>query len=74
MTVSEEFFLPSTIASDAEAEKYKALVDKLKQLEAERDHWKANHDTRVEAARLLIERPDMLVERIKAANAEITGG
>ena len=66
MTVSEEFFLPSTIASDAEAAKYKALVDKLKQLEAERDHWKANHDTRVEAARLLIERPDMPLERVKA--------
>ena len=37
MTLSDEFFLPSTIASDAEAEKYKPLVDKLKQLEQERD-------------------------------------
>ena len=37
MTVSEEFFLPSTIASDAEAEKYKALGDTIRQLEAERD-------------------------------------
>ena len=44
MTVSDEFFLPSTIASDAEAEKYKALVDKLKQLEADRDQLAAQNE------------------------------
>lgn len=29
-------------------------------------HWKANHDNRVEAARVLIERPDMALERVDA--------
>jgi hypothetical protein len=35
-------------------------------LTAERDHWKANHDAQVQRARLLVERTDMPVERVKA--------
>ena len=35
-------------------------------LTAERDHWKANHDAQVQQARLLIDRVDMPVERVKA--------
>lgn len=35
-------------------------------LTAERDHWKANHDNRVRAAKLLTERTDMPMERIGA--------
>ena len=43
-----------------------AAMGEIEVLEQERDHWKANHDTRVEAARLLIERTDMPLERVKA--------
>ena len=32
----------------------------------DRDHWRANHDRRVEAARVLIERPDLPLERVDA--------
>jgi hypothetical protein len=39
---------------------------KLVAVTAERDHWKANHDNRVHAARLLTERTDMPMERIGA--------
>lgn len=53
-------------ASPLSEEALDILRSKNKQLEAERDHWKANHDNRVEAARLLIERTDMPLERVKA--------
>ena len=33
---------------------------------AERDHWKANHDNRVNAAKILMDRTDMPLERIGA--------
>lgn len=32
----------------------------------ERDHWKANHDNQVRRARILIERDDLPIERVKA--------
>ncbi|QJI10778.1 hypothetical protein GuL6_175 [Buttiauxella phage vB_ButM_GuL6] len=35
-------------------------------LAGERDHWKANHECEVSRARVLKERPDMPLERIKA--------
>jgi len=35
-------------------------------LRKERDHWKANHDAQVSRARLLIERTDMPLERVRA--------
>ncbi len=41
-------------------------VEIIERLKAERDHWKANHDNQVERARILIERPDLPVERVEA--------
>lgn len=38
----------------------------LAAMTAERDHWKANHDAQVQRARLLIDRQDIPVERVKA--------
>ncbi|WP_250519514.1 hypothetical protein [Caballeronia sp. NCTM1] len=35
-------------------------------LRKERDHWKANHDAQVSRARLLIERTDLPLERVRA--------
>lgn len=32
----------------------------------ERDHWKANHENQVKRARILMERPDMPIERVNA--------
>lgn len=32
----------------------------------ERDHWKANHDAMVRRARVLVERTDMPIERVRA--------
>ncbi|KVH64436.1 hypothetical protein WS89_03905 [Burkholderia sp. MSMB1072] len=32
----------------------------------ERDHWKANHDAQVQRARVLVDRPDMPLERVQA--------
>ncbi|WP_374424589.1 ead/Ea22-like family protein [Chromobacterium sp.] len=43
-----------------------ALLDRIAELERERDHWMANHDNQVQRARILIERPDMPLERVKA--------
>lgn len=33
---------------------------------AQRDHWKANHENQVRRARILMERPDMPIERVAA--------
>ena len=47
----------------------KKLVEEIRRLnkfEAESNHWKANHACEVERARVLKERPDMPLERIKA--------
>ena len=44
---------------------------RCKELECDVAHWKANHDNRVEAARLLIDRPDLPLERVKAYQAHI---
>jgi hypothetical protein len=41
-------------------------VQRIAELEKERDHWKANHDAQVERARVLVERTDMPVERTLA--------
>ncbi|WP_053074595.1 hypothetical protein [Chromobacterium sp. LK1] len=38
----------------------------LGRVQDERDHWKANHDNQVQRARILIERGDMPLERVKA--------
>ncbi len=42
------------------------LMAKIIDLERELQHWKANHDNRVEAARVLIERTDLPLERVTA--------
>ena len=42
-----------------------ALVE-IDRLRAEVQHWKANHDNRVEAARVLIERNDLPFDRVPA--------
>lgn len=41
------------------------LGKQLDTVTKERDHWKANHDNRVKAARMLIEREDLPVERVR---------
>ena len=43
-----------------------AMAAEREALIRDRDHWKANHDNQVDRARLLIERTDMPVERVKA--------
>lgn len=40
--------------------------EEIERLKKSRDHWKANHDNRVEAARVLIERTDLPLERVTA--------
>ncbi|NTX18036.1 hypothetical protein [Burkholderia cepacia] len=45
------------------AEKLEARVAEL---EKERDHWKANHDAQVQRARVLVDRPDVPLERVRA--------
>jgi hypothetical protein len=42
------------------------LTQRVAEPEKERDHWKANHDQQVERARVLVDRPDMPLERVKA--------
>lgn len=42
------------------------LQAQIKTLTAERDHWKANHTDQVQRARILIERTDMPMERVRA--------
>ncbi|SAL01544.1 hypothetical protein AWB80_08149 [Caballeronia pedi] len=39
-------------------------MQKCNEVATERDHWKANHDQRVSAARFLIERGDIPAERV----------
>lgn len=42
------------------------ILDAIEKLKAERNHWKANHDAQVQRARVLIDRPDIPLERVKA--------
>ena len=42
------------------------LLERLAAVTTERDHWKANHDNRVRAAKILMDRTDMPLERIGA--------
>lgn len=44
----------------------KKAADEIERLRAEVKHWKANHDNRVEAARVLIERNDLPFDRVPA--------
>lgn len=44
-----------------------AVANKAAEVPAkERDHWKANHENQVKRARILMERPDMPIERVNA--------
>ncbi|OWY39373.1 hypothetical protein CEK28_08625 [Xenophilus sp. AP218F] len=42
------------------------LATRIAELERERDHWKANYDNQVQRARILLERPDLPIERVRA--------
>ena len=42
------------------------LAERVKQLEAEVQHWKSNHDHMVERCAILRERHDLPVDRIPA--------
>lgn len=41
----------------------------LERVNKEAAHWKANHDAQVERARVLLDRPDMPLERVQAYHA-----
>ena len=43
-----------------------AVMEAIADYEKQIKHWKANHDNRVEAARVLIDRTDMPLERVNA--------
>ncbi|MEN7429207.1 hypothetical protein VA599_00530 [Chromobacterium sp. TRC.1.1.SA] len=47
-------------------DEYQRMAARITELERERDHWKANHDNQVQRARILVERPDMPLERVRA--------
>jgi DNA repair exonuclease SbcCD ATPase subunit len=53
-------------ALSREAKDYNELVDELSKVQADRDHWKANHDQMVARKALLEQRPDLPVDRIPA--------
>lgn len=53
-------------AANAEARFADEMADRAKKAEAEAAHWKANHATEVSRARILKERTDMPVERVRA--------
>ncbi len=44
------------------------LISKCEKLMKERDHWKANHDNQVSRARVLMDRPDLPIERVETYN------
>jgi cation transport regulator ChaB len=50
----------------ARAHSEQGSVQRIAELEKERDHWKANHDAQVERARVLMERTDVPLERTRA--------
>lgn len=53
-------------AYDEAAKTIAQLSDEVRNLKNEVAHWKANHATEVSRARILKDRPDMPVERVKA--------
>jgi chromosome segregation ATPase len=57
---------PRTDLSMTMAEVVKDLKRKLAAVTKERDHWKANHANRVAAAKVLIDRTDLPLERVRA--------
>jgi len=65
LMVKQELKAFKNIADDRLAQ-LNADRDQALKWKQERDHWKANHDNQVERARLLIERDDLPIERIRA--------
>lgn len=61
---------PAAVNKLGEAPTYQKELDGLRgriaAVEAERDHWKANHDIAVLRARVLVERGDIPLDRIRA--------
>lgn len=49
-----------------ESEEIKQLNMQLFAVTADRDHWRSNHDAQVQRARVLHDRPDLPLERVKA--------
>ena len=50
--------------TDGQTAEVEQLRKELHEMARDRDHWKANHDNRVAAAKFLTQRPDLPVERI----------
>lgn len=50
----------------ARGEAYNLMREAIEAVCKERDHWKANHDAQVQRARVLVDRPDMPLERVRA--------
>lgn len=66
LPASEQVGLDMWMAYCEKKERCEDLQDQVEALTAERDHWKANHDNQVKRARVLIERTDMPLERVRA--------
>lgn len=62
----EENACAHALAMKAGNSMLQAETERADKAEADRDHWKANHDNQVERARFLIERGDIPVERVRA--------
>lgn len=50
----------------ARGEAYNLMREAIEAICKERDHWKANHDAQVQRARVLVDRPDVPLERVRA--------
>jgi len=66
VTVFDETGLDELFCDGWQEEEIAKLRARGEELEKEVAHWKSNHDNRVEAARVLIDRADLPLERVKA--------
>lgn len=57
---------PKEKAQRLKDEELESLRSQVRHLQAERDHWKANHDEMVQRNRLLRSRSDLPLERLQA--------
>jgi hypothetical protein len=51
---------------DEQTEYEERLLKRAEKAEALALHWKANHDNQVKRARILMDRPDLPLERVRA--------
>jgi hypothetical protein len=51
---------------DEQTEYEKRLLKRAEKAEALANHWRANHDNQVKRARILMDRPDLPLERVRA--------